>query len=112
MRRALVGLLLLATPACGYTVQHTMRRAPPRPLVKKAPDDLEVRETFGGPRPYMEIAVLEVEGDPGFSQVSRDGMIAALKRHAAELGCDALILHGGVEHWRRRRASCLVYVTP
>jgi hypothetical protein len=85
-------VLALVVAGCGTTVTSTMINASPKPLVPRAPESVEVFTSGPPQRPYVDVAYLEAEQTTDMSIDGTGAFITKLRRHAAEMGCDGVVL--------------------
>lgn len=124
-----LGLTLgLGLAACGGGAQtgFMATNPPPRPLRSRAAAEVELIEVQADQgsqapaRPHVEVGLIEVLDD-GWSAADQAAMREALRRRAADIGCDAVALLGPID-WiytvessrssrvrRGYRGVCLVY---
>lgn len=103
--RVLAAVLLLCA-ACGVDISYTQTNAPPRAMVPRAPEAVEVFRIPPNDRPFVETGILDETGYWGGGTENADRL---LRRKAAEVGCDALVIQGYVQGGARYRAICLAY---
>ena len=106
MRRALLVFVLACAPACSHVdIDFAPFRATATPVTRRAVQAVELFTSAGPARKYLELGTLKASHDA----VASDGdLYEAMKREAAERGCDALWLT-----WRDSVtvvATCLAYV--
>lgn len=117
-RLSVLGLVCCLT-ACqmGSHLQFIpTRHTAPEPTLGRTPDQIEI-VTAGPPsRAYRELGLIEGEGVGDPPQL----VLAKMRRYAAELGCDALVVTGGndrvvttirgySETLKGYRATCIAY---
>ncbi|HWN68047.1 MAG TPA: hypothetical protein VNM90_10445 [Haliangium sp.] len=105
---ALVACLGFGIAACGGGGAQTgfvATNPPPRPLRSRAVAEVALIEAqadaqAGGQaqaRPLVEVGLIEVLGERGWSAADQAAARAALRRRAAEIGCDAVALLGEID---------------
>lgn len=92
MSRLLVPLFVLS--ACGSTLALTPLNASPRALAPLEPDSVEMFTSSLPNRPYVEVALLEVQQTGAASFDSSSDVLIKLRRVAAKHGCEGVILNG------------------
>lgn len=94
--RAGLGTLVLMGVAlsagCGISTSATFLRAPPRAMVARSPDSVEVFGAGRPTRPHVDLALIEAEQESSNTPGDTPELIAKLRQKAGELGCDALVL--------------------
>ncbi len=87
---------------------------PPRPMVERGPDDVEVFTAKAPQRGFREVGIISVE--QGLSEASATELLAQLRKRAGERGCDAVVLRDSNyvpsgPRWAERgyRGTCVVY---
>lgn len=75
---------------CGTFVTATPINPPPRPLVPRAPESVQVLASTPPVEPHVDVALLEVTQSEGWNREGMEHMIQQLREKAAELGCDAV----------------------
>jgi hypothetical protein len=119
-------------------IRYTRLNTPPRPLARRPVAAVEVFAVTPPRRPHTDVGLIQVIGakpppskhmDIGIDVVTpvteeqeTHEMIAALRRRAAEIGCDAIVvtsidrpadwqywLDSGMSHLPSVQASCVVY---
>jgi hypothetical protein len=104
VRVVIVGLMWCT--ACGVDISYTQTNAPPHPMVARAPEAVDVYRLAPNDKPYVETGILDETGYWGGGTDNADRL---LRRKAAEIGCDALVVQGYVQGGARYRAICLAY---
>lgn len=108
----LVPFVFAACMAGGHS--YTPLRDPPWPLTPRTGDKVAVLASRPS-SPVIELGLLEVRAATG---MNRSDVIAALRREAGLVGCDAIVITGGIEETDVRgfasegfgyRATCVVY---
>ncbi len=117
-------MLLLPLAGCGTYVTSTRINPPPRTMVPRSAESVDVYASGPPTRPYVDVAILEVEQTHSLNEQGTSLMIGALRAKAGQIGCDAIVVGGMTDHqgaahgsgWRLldpgstiRQASCLVY---
>jgi hypothetical protein len=111
--------LLLAAAGCGTFVTATPLNPPPRPLTPRGFESIQVYSSAPPSRPYIDVALLEVEQTHDLNQQGTDLMIQRLREQAGTMGCDAVVIGGMRERGRETNAfdsgsttlhaTCIVY---
>ncbi len=99
-------LALLVCPACGVDIAYTPSNPPPHAMAARAPESVEIHRLAPNDRRFVEVGVLDLTGYWGDGPERADSL---LREKAANLGCDALVIQGYVQHGARYRAICIVY---
>jgi hypothetical protein len=94
-----IGLALsLGLAACGGGAQagFVAMNPPPRPLRSRAVAEVALidGQAEAPARPHVEVGLIEALGDDGWSAADQAAARAALRRRAADIGCDAVVLLG------------------
>jgi hypothetical protein len=97
---------LLFSCACGVDISYTPSNAPPHSMAARAPDAVEVHRLPPSDRPFVETGVLDETGYWGGGTDNADRL---LRQRAGQIGCDAIVIEGYVQHGARYRAICIVY---
>jgi hypothetical protein len=87
--RLVVGFLALA--ACAPSVTTVPLNPNPRPLARSA-ISVEIFAAGQPPAGYVEVALIEATARRGDTKMPE--LVAVVRRRAAELGCDGLVLIG------------------
>lgn len=103
--RVALGLFLGLGPglaACGGGTQagFVATNPPPRALRSRAVADVALIDAQDGQtlaRPHVEVGLIEVLGDDGWSAADQAAAREALRRRAADVGCDAVALLGQID---------------
>lgn len=82
---------------CGTFVYATPLEAPPRQLVPRPVESVQVLIGVLPSLAHVNVAILEVKQDDGFNRQGRSYIVARLREKAAELGCDAIFVRGATE---------------
>lgn len=121
-------LWLLLTPlaGCGTYATATPLNEPPHPMTPRAPETVEVFSSGPPPRAHADVALLEVEQYDRFDG-GTPKILAELRKKAAEMGCDAVVIGARSERdgaqpgsgWdlldpgsRTLHATCILYTAP
>jgi hypothetical protein len=107
---------------CGTVVTATPINPPPRPLVPRAPESVQVLASAPPLEPHVDVALLEVTQSEGLNREGMHLMIERLREKAAELGCDAVFVKSTSAHEGedplldpdsdQLLASCIVFTPP
>ncbi len=114
---------------CGAStsVQTTALHQPPRPLVPRRPEAIEIFSKGPPAEPHVDVALFAVERTRGLDAPGTDSMIWSLRERAGEIGCDAVVLENtsqpvgpetdaaheiGDRDADQLLASCIVYRQP
>jgi hypothetical protein len=103
---ALASFLFSVPSGCGVDISFTPTNTPPHPTVARTPEQVEVHRIAPNDRAFVEIGVLDETGCWGDGTEKADRL---LRRKAADIGCEALVIQGYVQGGSRYRAICLVY---
>jgi len=116
-------LALLIAAGCGTSISSTVINPSPRPLTPRRPESVQIFSSGPPPRPHVDVAYLEAEQQTDLSLDGTADFIAKLRRHAAALGCDGVVIGGNTNHatgsiidyhvpvsLRGMTATCIVYV--
>lgn len=124
MREVSAALSLLLALGCGTFVESTPLNAPPRPMIPREPESVEVYSSSAPTRPHVDVALLEVTQTDSFNEQSAALMLRRLREKAGEMGCDAVFISGRSERdgepldsdfalldpgSRSLHATCMVY---
>jgi hypothetical protein len=86
--------LVLFTSACGTSVVYTQLASPPHALARRDPSTVEVCQSEPA-RPYVTVGIVETQPDSVYAETQMSPeLVEKMRREAARVGCDALILHG------------------
>jgi hypothetical protein len=102
-QRTKLALLTSALSGCALTIQYTPMKAPPRAMVARTPDKIDVLNLPPG-RGYVEVGTFDVE-QPG--TIKHDDVVVALRKDAAQRGCDGIVILSDLQSGKL--ASCVVY---
>ncbi|HEX8795213.1 MAG TPA: hypothetical protein VF765_29900 [Polyangiaceae bacterium] len=110
---------LLLSAACGHYTSFTPTHKPPHPLSARAPETVEFFSVGEPARRYVEVGVLVSGHDSAFSTSSELEVVGALRKQAADIGCDGVLLTDERNHvfvatdqaWTKKDfyAVCIVY---
>jgi hypothetical protein len=109
-------LCLSALLGCGgpMTSEWVPLAEPPRPMVERGPDDVEIFTAQAPRRDFREVGIIGVE--QGLSEAPATELLAELRKVAGERGCDAVVLRESnyvppAHRWAERgyRGTCIVY---
>lgn len=97
-------------------MSYVQLRSPHQPLTSRSAESVEVFIAAKPPRPFTEVGLIEARAGTG---MSRRDVIDACRREAGRVGCDAIVIIGGIEeedsehklmyYGAGYRASCIVY---
>jgi len=87
----LLGALLTG---CGHSITFAPTNAPPRAMAARSAKSVEVYTAGPPSEEYVEVGVLEIEQDNGFSSPGTNTMIRKLREKGAALGCEAIVVNG------------------
>jgi hypothetical protein len=91
-RLALAWMLFAA--ACGTSVVYTQLQSPPHALTRRAPSTVEVCQTEPT-RAYVTVGIVETQPDSVYAETHMTPeLVEKMRREAARVGCDALVLQG------------------
>src|SRR5262245_59658682 len=85
-------LALLAATGCGTSITATALNQSPKPLAPRSPESVEIFASAPPGRPYVDVAYLEAEQQSDMSVDGIGAFITKLRRRAAEMGCDGVVL--------------------
>lgn len=92
MHKLLLSTLLLA--ACGTTTQWVPTNPSPRPMASRPVSTVEVWTTGVPNRPYTEVGLISARQSSDLSTHEMPEIIMELRKEAARIGCDAVMLQG------------------
>ena len=93
LRVAIAALALASTAvACGYSTSFTPTNVPPRPLEARPEASVELFTSTPPKRPYVEVGLLSSQHDGMYSLSSDDEVMLGLRKKAAQVGCDAVVV--------------------
>jgi hypothetical protein len=74
------------------SVSYSAINAPPRPVVQRAPADVDVFVGKPPVRPAVDVGIFEIGAGSGLDGAGKtiEGLVAALRQQAALRGCDAV----------------------
>lgn len=108
LKPSLVAVAVIATACTSVSVSENTINAPPHPLSPRAPESVELFTAGPPPRPRVDIAVIRASVS-GLSIADNDARIQEMRKRAAALGCDGLVLAGTDSGWV---GTCIVYTGP
>lgn len=85
---------LAAVAACGTTTQFAPTNPSPRPMAPRHPDTVQVFTTGNPEVPYVEVGIIQSRQSSRLSLHEMPEMIRELRKEAAKIGCDGVILNG------------------
>jgi hypothetical protein len=93
-----------ARPKVTYSAAEGVQHTPPAEQAARtaAPERVELRALSAPPVPHVIVGRLVARADDD-DHIERDGLMQGLRRRAAELGCDAVLLEPPFEEQRRVR---------
>jgi hypothetical protein len=97
----------IAIAGCGVSAQHSWLNSPPRPMVPRAPETIDVYASGPPSLPYIDMAIIEA-GEYDFGTSTLHDVVSALRTQAARLGCDAIRI-GDATNRRSGTATCAMY---
>ena len=115
---ACMAMLVLA--GCGIGVKQTWLNEPPRAMVPRPIESVEVFASGPPTAPHVDVALIEA-GEQEFATTNLDQLIHALRKRAAQLGCDAICIGGAAtrtsaisKKWTLdgQLATCVMYTEP
>ena len=120
MRNLLVVFgLSVVLVGCGTFVTETLINPPPRPLTPRGYESVQVFSSTPPKRPYVDVALMEVEQTHDLNVRGTDLMIQRLRERAGTIGCDAVVIGGMRERGSDTKvfdsgsttlhATCIVY---
>lgn len=80
--------------ACGTHIRTVALNPPPRPMVPRPAEQVQVFATTNPQTPYVEVAIIEGEQQGIYSRDRMPEIISKMRQEAASAGCDGLILQG------------------
>ncbi len=123
LQRSPIFFLTLLAAACGTKVDYSPTNTPPRPMVARAPEQVEVFNASKPTKAFVEVAVLEAQQSSVYSVDNTNAIMTKLRKEAGDRGCDALIVNGqnnavvgstydgngSTDTLKGYRATCVVY---
>jgi hypothetical protein len=100
-----VAAIMLA--GCGVSAQHSWLNSPPRPMVARPPETVDVYASGPPSLPHVDVAIIEA-GEYDFGSSTLHDVVSALRAQAARLGCDAIRI-GDATNRRSGTATCAMY---
>lgn len=91
-RSIVIAVVALATAACGIRTSFTPTNVAPRPLVPRPESTVEMFTATAPKRPYVEVGLVTSSHAGGYSLATDDEVILGLRKKAAEIGCDAVVI--------------------
>ncbi|MCA9563287.1 MAG: hypothetical protein KC561_07350 [Myxococcales bacterium] len=89
--KAILTVLLLTLTGCATQVSYVPTNSPPRPMVARSPQSVDVFTSGVPDRPFSEVGLLNArEG----AADDYGQMVAALREAAGQYGCDGVIITG------------------
>ena len=119
---ALAGSAPLA--GCGTYTSFTPINSPPHEMTRRPASRIQVFSSGPPRRPYVDVAVIEVEQTHSLNEQGEALMIRRIREQAGAIGCDAVVLGGTTDHngaqpgsgWdlidpgsTKQTATCIVY---
>ena len=86
------GISLIA--GCGTTTRFAKINPAPRPMVPRPLSSVQVFAASMPTRPYVEVGIVQGRRSSEYSSHGMPQIINEMKRKAARLGCDALVVKG------------------
>ena len=93
-RKNLPLAILFLMGACGSSVHVTKLNQPPRPMQPRAVETVQVFAAGPPMRPRVDVAYLEAEQSSSFSTHKTPEIISNLRKKAADMGCDGVVIGG------------------
>jgi hypothetical protein len=84
----------LMVSGCGTSVSETYINGPPGTTIPRSPGSVRIYASGPPARPHTDVAILEVEQAHGLNEQGTALMIDRLRRRAAQLGCDGVVVGG------------------
>jgi hypothetical protein len=100
-------ILSLLLVGCGAWTSQTFVNPAPHPMAARPPASVEVFTAGAPTRPHVDVAMLEVRQQTGWSLADTGDMIARLRDDAAAMGCDGLVITGSNNHVEDRGSTTL-----
>jgi hypothetical protein len=85
---------VIALAACGTTITQTGINAPPHAMAARPVETVEVFTSAAPSRPHVDVAILEAKQSSEFSADRMPEIITELRKRAAAIGCDGLVING------------------
>jgi hypothetical protein len=98
-KRFIASLTSLVAPlalviGCGTSIKETVINTPPRQMVSRPPETVELFTSGAPARPHVVVAFLEAEESSSWSTDGTADMLRKLRQRGAERGCDAVVIGG------------------
>jgi hypothetical protein len=93
--------------ACGVSAQHSWLNKPPRPMVPRPAETVDVYASGPPSAPHVDVAIIEA-GEYDFGSSTLNDVVTALRAQAARLGCDVIRI-GDATNRRSGTATCAMY---
>jgi len=94
-RTFVAAIALLA--GCGTTIRTTTINPAPHAMQPRPPASVQIYSSGPPQLPYVDVAYLEAEQTTSLSVHDTPEMLANLRKQAAAMGCDGVVL-GGITH--------------
>ncbi len=85
---------VLSLSACGTTTRFVPTNPSPRRMHSRPAQSVAVFTTSRPNVPYVEVGILQSRQSSGFSTDDMPDIIMAMRKQAAKIGCDAVIING------------------
>jgi len=87
-------LLTFTLAACGTTITQTGINPAPHPMTARPVETVEVFTSAAPTRPHIDVAILEAKQSSTLSVDRMPEIISELRKRAAAIGCDGLVING------------------
>jgi hypothetical protein len=87
----------LALAACGTTTQFVSTNPSPRQMHPRPVSSVAVFTASRPEIPYIEVGILQSRQSSGFSSDQMPEIIGAMRKEAAHIGCDGVIVNGAAD---------------
>ncbi|MES1176142.1 MAG: hypothetical protein ABUL62_17605 [Myxococcales bacterium] len=91
-----VTIACIGAGCVGSYVETTSLNSPPRALVPRAPDSIEVYSSTPPTRAHVDVALLRAN-QGNYGDVDTPAMVRSLAEQAAKMGCDAIFISGAAQ---------------
>jgi hypothetical protein len=93
-RAILLGVIATGAAACGTTTSYSPTNPSPRAMQPRAPEQVYVYTTALPQVPFVEVGIIVSRQSSTMSVHRMPEILAAMRKEAARLGCDGLIING------------------